>query len=134
MNRKHMSFVVLSALLCMTAFGFLEEFNTGESLAAGVTFDAPLAYNCYFVTPTSGETVSGTYLIDFIEQDCSQRGFSYLTLNVAKVNLDALRLYERLGYRVIGSRPGRWSFRDDLGQIQHVNEPSWRLIKRITSL
>lgn len=76
----------------------------------------------------------GTYLLDFIEQDCSQRGFSYLTLNVAKVNLDALRLYERLGYRVIGSRPGCWSFRDDLGQIQHVNEPSWRLIKRITSL
>ncbi|MFX0094430.1 MAG: PPC domain-containing protein, partial [Candidatus Hodarchaeota archaeon] len=56
---------MLSALLCVTAFGFLEESNAGESLAAGVTFDAPLPYNCAFVSPTDGETVSGTYLIDF---------------------------------------------------------------------
>lgn len=73
----------------------------------------------------------GTYLMHFVENDCHQRGYAYLTLNVAKTNLDALRLYERLGFQVIGSRPGRWSFKDDLGRTQHVNEPSWRMIKRI---
>jgi len=75
----------------------------------------------------------GTYLMQFVENDCRQRGFSYLTLNVAKENLAARRLYERLGYQAIGSRPGRWSFKDDLGRIQHVHEPSWRMIKRISA-
>ena len=74
----------------------------------------------------------GTCLMHFIENDCLKRRYSYLTLNVAKVNLNARRLYERLGYQVIGSRPGRWSYKDDLGRTQHVNEPSWRMIKCIS--
>jgi ribosomal protein S18 acetylase RimI-like enzyme len=74
----------------------------------------------------------GTFLMNFVERDCRNRGFSYLTLNVAKENPDALRLYERLGFQVICSRPGRWSYKDDMGRTQHVNEPSWRMIKCIS--
>ena len=66
-----------------------------------------------------------------IEGDLLRRGFSYVTLNVAKENPDARRLYERLGYKVTGSKPGVWSYRDDEGNMQHMVEPAWRMMKRI---
>jgi ribosomal protein S18 acetylase RimI-like enzyme len=73
----------------------------------------------------------GSYLMRFVEGDLAERGFHYITLNVAKKNDDALRLYQRLGYKILGSNAGKWSYVDDQGVIQHVNEPSWRMIKRI---
>ncbi len=73
----------------------------------------------------------GTKLMDFIEDDLLKRGFRFVTLNVAKENPGALRLYERLGYRVIGSKPGIWSYKDDQGVVRHVNEPAWRMMKRL---
>lgn len=73
----------------------------------------------------------GSYLMRFVEGDLAKRGFQTITLNVAKDNSDALRLYQRLGYKILGSHAGKWSYVDDQGVIQHVNEPSWRMIKRI---
>ena len=73
----------------------------------------------------------GTLLMAHVEQDLVGKGFSFATLNVAKENPAARRLYERLGYKVIKSKPGIWSFRDDAGVIQHVNEPAWRMVKRL---
>ena len=73
----------------------------------------------------------GSYLMRFVEGDLSRRGFHTITLNVAKDNVDALRLYQRLGYKIVGSHAGKWSYIDDQGVIQHVNEPSWRMIRRI---
>jgi ribosomal protein S18 acetylase RimI-like enzyme len=73
----------------------------------------------------------GSHLMRFVEEDLRARGFKYITLNVAKDNQDALRLYKRLGYHVIDSRPGIWSFRDPDGIVHHVKEPSWRMIKRL---
>lgn len=74
----------------------------------------------------------GSHLMKFIEEDLKQRGFQFVTLNVAKDNLDALRLYQRLGYEVVSSRAGIWSFRDPNGIVHQVNEPSWRMIKSIS--
>lgn len=73
----------------------------------------------------------GTMLMRFIERNLARQGFTTVTLNVAKQNPDARRLYERLGYRVTGSKPGKWSFRDDKGKIQRVNEPAWRMEKKL---
>lgn len=74
----------------------------------------------------------GSHLMIFIENDLRRRGFQFVTLNVAKENLGALRLYKRLGYQVIESRPGNWSYRDPDGIIHHVKEPSWRMIKDLS--
>jgi len=74
----------------------------------------------------------GQYLMHFVESDLSERGFKFVTLNVAKDNHSALRLYKRLGYKVIGSRPGNWTFRDHEGRLQHVHEPAWRMIKTLS--
>ena len=71
----------------------------------------------------------GQTLMRFVESDLQTRGFKFITLNVAKDNQAALRLYKRLGYRVIGSRSGNWTYRDHQGRLQHVNEPAWRMIK-----
>jgi len=71
----------------------------------------------------------GQHLMRFVESDLSERGFNFVTLNVAKDNHRALRLYKRLGFRVIGSRAGDWTFRDHEGRLQHVHEPAWRMIK-----
>lgn len=73
----------------------------------------------------------GSYLMCFVEKDLRRRGYEYVTLNVAKENQAAVRLYQRLGYQVTGSRPGIWSFRDPDGNLHHVKEPSWRMMKRL---
>ena len=73
----------------------------------------------------------GQHLMHFVEDDLRKRGFKLVTLNVAKDNLDAIRFYKRLGYTVIESRPGIWSYKDHRGKVQQVNEPSWRMMKNI---
>ena len=73
----------------------------------------------------------GGHLMHFVESDLRKRGFNFVTLNVAKDNHGALRLYKRLGYKVLGSRSGNWTFRDHEGRLQHVHEPAWRMIKSL---
>jgi len=73
----------------------------------------------------------GSWLMHFVENDLYRRGFKYLTLNVAKDNPDALRLYIRLGYKITGSRPGIWSYVDHKGHVHTVKEPAWRMEKRL---
>lgn len=73
----------------------------------------------------------GTRVIQTVEDDLRQRGYQYITLNVAKDNPRARRLYERLGYKVIGHEPGVWSYIDHEGSWQHVHEPAWRMLKEL---
>ena len=73
----------------------------------------------------------GTRIMVHAENDIFQRGYRYATLNVGKHNRKARRFYERLGYKVIGDEPGRWSYIDHRGKRQHVREPAWRMIKSI---
>jgi ribosomal protein S18 acetylase RimI-like enzyme len=73
----------------------------------------------------------GTRMMQVVEADLQERGFREVVLNVARDNLAARRLYERLGYRVIGSDPGRWSYLDEKGIRQYVHEPAWRMYKEM---
>ncbi|NPV86862.1 MAG: GNAT family N-acetyltransferase [Anaerolineae bacterium] len=73
----------------------------------------------------------GSYLLKFIENDLLQRGYTSATLNVAKDNPDARRLYERHGYQVVAEEPGQWSYPDQYGNWQRVNEPAWRMQKSL---
>ena len=75
----------------------------------------------------------GRHLMQFVEDDLYQRGFRIVTLNVAKENIRAQRLYHRLGYKIFGSSPGVWSYKDHKGEIHHVNEPAWRMSKTLSS-
>ena len=71
----------------------------------------------------------GTRLITHIENDLLQRNFEVLTLNVAKNNIAAIRLYQRLGFSITAPEPGRWSYIDHNGEQQNVIEPAWRMEK-----
>lgn len=73
----------------------------------------------------------GTRMMQVVEDNLIEQGFRWVTLNVAQENPGALRLYERLGYKVVAPEPGRWSFIDDKGVRQEVHEPSWRMEKRL---
>lgn len=73
----------------------------------------------------------GTYMMQIAEADLVGRGFYWMTLNVAKENWRARQLYERLGYVVVGSEAGQWSYMDEKGIRQEVHEPAWRMEKRL---
>jgi ribosomal protein S18 acetylase RimI-like enzyme len=73
----------------------------------------------------------GTRLMEVVEADLSSRGFREVTLNVGDDNEGALRLYQRLGYRIIKRIPGRWSYYDPNNVLKHVSEPGYRMMKTI---
>lgn len=71
----------------------------------------------------------GGRMLDHVEEELSERGYRWMNLNVAKDNVQARRFYEKRGYHVIASEPGRWSYIDDRGHRLQVNEPAWRMEK-----
>jgi ribosomal protein S18 acetylase RimI-like enzyme len=71
----------------------------------------------------------GTRMMHTIEDDLKQRGFQQITLNVGQENPAAQRFYDRLGYIVAGTDPGRWSYIDDKGKRRDMHEPAWRMVK-----
>jgi len=73
----------------------------------------------------------GTRILDVVESDLQQRGFRFVSLNVAKDNWHARKLYERRGYRIVAHEPGIWSYLDENEQLREVNEPAWRMEKRL---
>lgn len=73
----------------------------------------------------------GSSMLEQVEKDLLQRGFSLVSLNVGRNNPDARRFYEQHGYCVVGSEEGRWSYLDDQGRRRHVNEPAWRMEKAL---
>ncbi|HZW02367.1 MAG TPA: GNAT family N-acetyltransferase, partial [Anaerolineaceae bacterium] len=73
----------------------------------------------------------GTRMLRHLEDDLHRRGFRAVTLNVAKDNPRALRLYEREGFTIVAHEPGEWSYPDHNGVWQRVVEPAWRMEKAL---
>ncbi len=70
----------------------------------------------------------GTALVEAVESVASDRALGEVNLEVAIDNKDAIRLYERLGYRRHGDPiMDRWVD----GSSQLVEVPSWVMIKRL---
>ncbi len=73
----------------------------------------------------------GTRIMQVVETDLIQRGFNYVTLYVARTNDDAQRLYVRHGYRIVAPEPGIWNYPDQYGIWHRVEEPAWRMEKKL---
>lgn len=73
----------------------------------------------------------GTKIMLALEKDLREREILQATLNVGQDNHKARRFYERLGYVVVGSDPGYWSYIDDKGKRIDMHEPAWRMIKTL---
>ncbi len=71
----------------------------------------------------------GTQLIHQAEQALRERGMNRAVIAVARENVGALRLYERLGYRRFAEDPGEWSYVDHKGRLRKVHEPAYLLEK-----
>jgi ribosomal protein S18 acetylase RimI-like enzyme len=71
----------------------------------------------------------GTRLMELAEDDLRRRGIHRVTLNVAKSNTAAQRLYRRRGYREIGEDYGVSSYPDASGKPHLVDEPAWTMEK-----
>ena len=74
----------------------------------------------------------GGHVIRFLEDYLLERGFDTMRINVGRENEQARKLYEKHGYRIIGTEEGRWRYQDQFGNYQTVNEPAWRMIKKLS--
>lgn len=75
----------------------------------------------------------GTALVEAVEATASSRGLAKVNLEVAVENEDAVRLYERLGYRRHGKPVmDRWEKQLDDGSSQVIDVPSWVMVKRLS--
>jgi ribosomal protein S18 acetylase RimI-like enzyme len=83
------------------------------------------------IKPTYRRMGIGKTVLNFVDGNLLARNYQFVTLNVSKENLDAIRLYERHGYRTIGPEPGIWNYRDHLGVWHQVVEPAWRMEKAL---
>lgn len=73
----------------------------------------------------------GSRMLAEVEYDLRRRGYNTLTLNVAKDNISAQRLYLRKGFRIVAPDPGVWSYQDHNGAWHTVEEPAYRMLKRL---
>jgi ribosomal protein S18 acetylase RimI-like enzyme len=76
----------------------------------------------------------GSKLLDIIENDLHKKGIDFITCNVGKINYGAQRLYMRHGYHIVAHEPGIWSYEDENGNWHDVEEPAWRMEKRLKSI
>jgi GNAT superfamily N-acetyltransferase len=74
----------------------------------------------------------GSKLILEAEHIAREREYQWMSIGVAKDNVSARRLYERLGYRIFREDEGRWSYIDHEGRTRHVHEPCWLLEKHLS--
>lgn len=94
--------------------------------------DQSYAYIYGFRVQTAYRSMGiGSRLLRTAEADLARNGFRRVTLNVARDNPGALRLYQRFGYRIVAPDPGVWSYLDQNGVRVQVNEPAWRMEKEI---
>ena len=73
----------------------------------------------------------GSLLLKRVENTLYTRGCRILTLNVARDNPDARRMYERNNFQVVGEDEGHWFYTDHLGILREVHEPAWRMEKSL---
>jgi len=83
------------------------------------------------VRPEYRNTGLGSHMLKVVIDDLRQRGFSFLTLNVAKDNPLAQSFYERHNFKVVAHEPGVWSYPDENGIWQQVEEPACRMERKL---
>ncbi len=73
----------------------------------------------------------GSAMVAFCEKYLFEHGFKYATIACEKKNPDALRLYQKLGYKIFKDENVGWEFTDDNGVLQKISEPEWVLEKAL---
>lgn len=107
---------------------FIQLYSRNSEVADGVH----RAYLFSFrVKPNYRNQGIGSFMLRFVEDQLLLRGFESIRLNVARANVRARKLYERHGYRMVGSDPGVWRYEDNFGEWQTMHEPAWKMLKKL---
>jgi ribosomal protein S18 acetylase RimI-like enzyme len=101
---------------------------TSERLELANGWDRAYLYSLR-VRPQYQNLGIGSRLISEVENTLLEMNFSSVTLNVSRNNQSAIRLYIRLGYKIVAEEPGVWSYPDHRGVWRTVTDPSWRMEK-----
>jgi ribosomal protein S18 acetylase RimI-like enzyme len=107
---------------------FVQLVSTRKELADGM--ERAYLYG-FRIQPSFRGRGIGSQMLTVAESDLRERGYRKISLNVSRENEEARQLYERNGYVIVAAEPGNWSYIDDRGQRQEVNEPAWRMEKEI---
>lgn len=107
---------------------FVQFTSMRPKLANGV--DRAYFYS-FRVAPQYRGNGVGSRLMAVMEEDLRKRGFSRVTLTVAKTNARAIELYTRQGYRIAGSELVHHSVRDADNRWQREEQEAWRMEKRL---
>lgn len=73
----------------------------------------------------------GSALIEHGEELLRERGYRFATIAGERENIDALRLYERRGYRRVRERHRAWAYSDPDGTLHHVDVDEVLLRKQL---
>lgn len=73
----------------------------------------------------------GTKMILFCENFLKERNFRFVTIACERKNLRALKLYERLGFKIFKQEDTPWEFFDDQGKLRRTTDPEWVLCKSL---
>jgi ribosomal protein S18 acetylase RimI-like enzyme len=95
--------------------------------------DRPAGYLYAFrVRPSHRGMGIGQRLLRDAEGALVAAGATHAVIAVAQDNLDARRLYERIGYVWMADDPGTWAYIDERGRSRNVAEPAHLLVKELT--
>jgi ribosomal protein S18 acetylase RimI-like enzyme len=73
----------------------------------------------------------GSRLIAIAEELLKNKDFLIAEIGVEKDNGDAKRLYERLGYQVVGDNVEEWDYTTPGGEVKHEMIEEWIMHKRL---
>jgi Ser/Thr protein kinase RdoA (MazF antagonist)/ribosomal protein S18 acetylase RimI-like enzyme len=73
----------------------------------------------------------GSALLARAEAESRARGLRFSELEVEKANPDALRLFRRLGYEIVGEQDSVWPEPDADGELREVAHPCWSMRKAL---
>jgi ribosomal protein S18 acetylase RimI-like enzyme len=106
----------------------LQDFPVGQVWLDVMPADYAYLYALRVMEPLQGLGI-GTQLIGSAEALARSYGYQQIHLAVEKSNLNARRLYERLGFRVFTQRVDVWSYTDHHGQTHWVQEDVYGMRK-----
>mgnify|MGYP001547446526 CR=1 FL=1 len=107
---------------------FVQYSSMRPHLANGI--DRAYFYS-FRVAPEVRSNGVGSRLMATMEQDLRNKGFSLVTLTVAKTNDRAIELYTRMGYRIAGSETVTHSVKKNRNRWRREEEQAWRMEKRL---
>ncbi|GAC1357254.1 MAG: hypothetical protein NVS4B8_27650 [Herpetosiphon sp.] len=105
-------------------------FPVGQVWVDVTPFEFAYLYAFRVFDPFQGVGI-GSQLMDMAEQIAVMHGYREIRLAVERNNPRAQQLYERHNYQIFNQRVDVWSYTDEFGRVQWVEEDVYGMHKRL---